>query len=185
MGDIAGNKALLIASVAIALLAGFYIAGHRHSPATNAAQADHPAAPAFSLTDLNGKQLNLSDYRGKVILLDFWATWCAPCRTEIPQFVQLQKKYGAEGFQIIGISMDDGPKPVREFYDEFKLNYPVAMGDEKTADAYGGVLGLPINILIGRDGRVYAKHAGLTDINVLEQEIITQLQVRGEGGASK
>lgn len=170
--------------MAVTLLAGLYIASHRqHAPAKNA--ADHAAAPGFSLVDLNGRQLNLSDYRGKVVLLDFWATWCAPCRTEIPQFVGLQSKYGAEGLQIIGISMDDGAKPVRKFYDEFKLNYPVVMGDEKTADAYGGVLGLPINILVGRDGRIYAKHTGLTDIHALEREIVLQLQGRGEASVTK
>ncbi len=177
----AGTKALAICLLALALVAGLYVFGHRrHAPVANSNAADRPTAPTFSLTDLNGRPLNSSDYRGKVILLDFWATWCAPCRTEIPQFVQLQKKYGDEGFQMIGISMDDAPKPVREFYDEFKLNYPVAMGDEKTAEAYGGVLGLPINILIGRDGRIYAKHTGVTDANALEQEIITQLHERGE-----
>jgi cytochrome c biogenesis protein CcmG/thiol:disulfide interchange protein DsbE len=171
---------------AIVLVAVFYLAGHRRPAAmTNVSGGNHPVAPAFLLTDLNGRRLELSNYRGKVVLLDFWATWCAPCRTEIPHFVELQKQYGTQGFQVVGISMDDGPKPVREFYDRFHLNYPVAMGDEQVADAYGGILGLPVNILVSRDGRICARHAGLTDANILEQEIAAQLQRTGEPAAPK
>ncbi len=102
----------------------------------------HWVAPDFSLQDLNGQPLELANYRGKVVLLDFWATWCTPCRGEDPSFVEFQNKYREQGLQVIGISMDDGPKPVREFYQEFKMNYPVALGNEKVAKAYGGVLGL-------------------------------------------
>lgn len=85
--------------------------------------------------------------------------------------VELQDKYRQQGLQIIGVSMDDGPEPVRDFYREFKMNYPVVMGDAKTGELYGGVLGLPIAFVIGRDGRIYAKHIGATDVAVFEKEI--------------
>lgn len=139
--------------------------------------AERSLAPDFTLQDLNGQPLALSNYRGKIVLLDFWATWCAPCRAEIPHMVEFQDKYREQGFQVVGISMDDGPKPVREFYQEFKMNYPVAIGNDKLADSYGGVLGLPVTLLIGRDGRIEAKYAGIVEMPVLEQRIKTLLQM--------
>lgn len=142
------------------------------------AGAVHSVAPGFVLHDLDGQSLDLSNYRGKVVLLNFWATWCAPCRGEIPHFIDLQNRYRAQGFQVIGISMDDGPKPVRDFYREFKMNYPVALGTEKVAESYGGVLGLPINFLLDRDGHIVAKHVGEVDMAVVEQQIQTLLQAK-------
>lgn len=156
----------------LAIVLIFVLNRHR-GPATalRVTSTEHPLAPDFSLQQLSGPPLALSSYRGKVVLLDFWATWCVPCREEIPRLVELQNKYGEQGFQIIGVSMDDGPEPVRDFYREFKMNYPVVMGDAKTGELYGGVLGLPIAFVIGRDGRIYAKHIGATDVAVFEEEI--------------
>jgi len=171
------------AVLAIAVVAGLYfINRYWIAPATMRAvksTGDHPAAPAFSLTDLNGRKLELADYKGKVVLLDFWATWCGPCRIEIPGFVQLQERYRAQGLAVIGISLDDGPEPVREFYREYKMNYPVAMGDQKVSELFGGILGLPTTFIIGRDGRVYSKHVGATDISVFEEEIKELLAAEG------
>jgi thiol-disulfide isomerase/thioredoxin len=133
-------------------------------------------APDFSLTDLEGRKLNLADYREKVILLDFWATWCVPCQTEIPHFIEWQKKYGDQGFHVIGISMDDDEKAARKFVKRYKFNYPAAMGTEKLANSYGGILGLPANLIIDREGRIVAKHVGETDLAVLEAEIRSQLE---------
>jgi peroxiredoxin len=133
-------------------------------------------APEFSLTDIKGQRLDLASYRGKVVLLDFWATWCAPCRTEIPQFVAMQDRYRERGLQIVGISLDDSAAPVRTFYADYKMNYPVALGDAGLAERYGGILGLPVAFLIDREGRICAKHVGETDIAVLEREVATLLQ---------
>jgi len=165
----------------IVVVAGFYFAIRRHAVLTGVGGRGISAlAPDFSLPDLTGQELDLSSYRGKVVLLDFWATWCDSCRDEIPHFVELQNKYGDQGLQIIGVSMDDGPEPVREFYQRFKMNYPVVMGNAKIGELYGGVLGLPIAFLIGRDGRITAKHIGATDISVLEKEIVRQLRDKTE-----
>jgi thiol-disulfide isomerase/thioredoxin len=172
------NKPLVIGVVAVAVIAGAYFArrGHRAPAPLRVTQVDHPLAPAFALPDLNGQQIELSKYQGKVVLVDFWATWCTPCREEIPRFVEWQKQYGDQGLQVIGISMDDGQEPVREFYKKFNLNYPVVMGNDKVAEAYGGVLGLPINFLVGKDGRIIKKYVGMTDLPALEREIQSELQ---------
>jgi peroxiredoxin len=173
------GKKLLTGIAAIAVVMALYFLNpHRVVPAGDrvANIARHPLAPEFSLPELTGQTLDLSAYRGKVVLLDFWATWCDPCRDEIPRFVELQDKYRDRGLQIIGISMDDGPAPVRDFYQRFHMNYPVAMGNAKIGELYGGVLGLPIAFLIDRDGRIEAKHIGATDISVLERELKALLQ---------
>jgi thiol-disulfide isomerase/thioredoxin len=133
-------------------------------------------APDFTLPQLDGAALTLSSYRSKVVLLDFWATWCVPCREEIPHFVDLQHKYGGQGLQIIGVSMDDSPDPVRPFAQQFQMNYPIVMGNAKIGEQYGGVLGLPIAFLLDRDGRIVKKHIGATAADVFEREITAVLQ---------
>jgi len=164
-----------MALVAVCLGICFFEPPSRSS-GRRAAFADRAVAPDFSLPELTGQRLILSSYRGKVVLLDFWATWCDPCREEIPHFVELQSKYREQGLQIVGVSMDDGPEPVRDFYQRFKMNYPVVMGNAEIGERYGGVLGLPIAFLIGRDGRIYSKHTGATDITVFEKEVRSLLQ---------
>jgi peroxiredoxin len=135
----------------------------------------HPLAPSFSVTDLSGKSLNLADYKGKVVLLDFWATWCEACRLEAPKFVALVNRYRKQGLVVIGVSLDESIAPVREFALKFKLNYPVALGSDQLSEKYGGIYGLPTAFLIGRDGRVYARHLGAVDSSVFETEIVELL----------
>jgi thiol-disulfide isomerase/thioredoxin len=174
------RKIILIVVAAIIVIAIYAMGRHRSAPGKSVAGpvTAHSVAPDFSLEALNGQPLSLAAFKGKVVLLDFWATWCVPCRSEIPHFVEFQEKYGPQGLQVVGISMDDGPKPVRQFYSEMKMNYPVAIGTEGVAQAYGGVLGLPITFLIDRDGRIYKKHIGEVDMSVLDQEIQTLLQAK-------
>lgn len=166
------QKKLLFAIAALVVFGIFVLKRSSRLDNQHPSNAEHALAPDFSLPDLQGGRLELSAYRGKIVLLDFWATWCDPCREEIPRFVDLQEKYGDRGFQVIGISMDDDPEPVRDFYQRFKMNYPVVMGNAKIGEAYGGILGLPIAFLIGGDGRIHARHIGATDISVLEKEIV-------------
>ena len=155
------------------LVAGFLVLGwfalHRPSGA-KPASVRRPA-PDFSLTDLTGHKLRLSDYRGKVVVLDFWATWCDPCKQEIPHFIELQDRYASQGLQVLGVSMDDDEPPVRVFQQQFKMNYPVALGSSELADQFGGILGLPITFVIDRSGRIAARHVGATDASVIEAEI--------------
>ena len=166
------SKLLAGALLAVVLVVGlYYVNRYWIAPAVRAqtkSDGNHPLAPAFSLTDITGKPLKLSDYQGKVVVLDFWATWCGPCRIEIPGFIELQKRYAAQGFTMIGISMDDSPEPVVDFYKELQMNYPVAVGNDRLGELYGGMPGLPTTFLIGRDGRIYAKHVGATDPSVFE-----------------
>lgn len=128
-------------------------------------------APGFSRTDLNHRQVSLAANRGKVILLNFWATWCAPCIAEIPRFAEWQREYGGRGLQVIAISMDDEEQPVRAAYQKYGLNYPVVMGDEKLGNLYGGILGLPVTLLIDRRGKIRFRHQGAADFAVIEREI--------------
>jgi thiol-disulfide isomerase/thioredoxin len=169
------GKVLIGVALGIVVAVGlFFVNKYWIAPATTRAakaSGEFPQAPTFQLTSLSGDKIDLQNYKGKVVLLDFWATWCGPCRIEIPGFVQLQNQYGSQGLSIIGVSMDDGPEPVRKFYQQFHMNYPVAMGSDNLGELYGGIMGLPTSFLIGRDGRIYAKHVGLTDASIFESEI--------------
>jgi cytochrome c biogenesis protein CcmG/thiol:disulfide interchange protein DsbE len=132
-----------------------------------------PANLNFTLKDMNEKEVSLASYAGKVILLDFWATWCGPCKVEIPGFVEMQNTYGPQGLQVIGISTDDRPEQLKPFAAEFKMNYPVlqGLGRDDVTDAFGPVFGLPTTIIISRDGKICASHAGMTAKETFETQI--------------
>jgi len=125
---------------------------------------ERKSAPDFALKDADGKLVHLSDYRGKVVLLDFWATWCGPCKIEIPWFKELERKNKSRGFAVIGVSMDDdGWDVVKPFVRELGVNYRVVMGNDSTAQLFGSIDALPTTFLIDREGKVAATHVGLTD----------------------
>jgi peroxiredoxin len=124
---------------------------------------DRKVAPDFALKDGDGKTVHLSDYKGKVVLLDFWATWCAPCKIEIPWFMEFEQQYKDKGFAVLGVSMDeDGWTVVKPYLQQLKINYRIVLGNDKVGDAYGGVDSLPTTLLIDRQGRVAATHVGLS-----------------------
>jgi thiol-disulfide isomerase/thioredoxin len=128
----------------------------------------------FTLKDVDHRDVSLASYKGKVILLDFWATWCAPCKVEIPHFIEFQEKYGKDGLQIIGISMDDTIAEIVPYAKEMKMNYPVLHVGESQAgldDAFGPIVGIPVSVMISRDGKICAIHSGLTGRDVFEREI--------------
>jgi thiol-disulfide isomerase/thioredoxin len=159
-----------------ACIAGFLVAGLVCLNAARAlAQETSTArtpAPDWQLNDLNGKMVKFSDFRGKVVILDFWATWCAPCRIEIPHFVELQKQYGDKGLTVIGVSLDEqGQEIVKKFVKRLGVIYPIVMGNEKVVEAYGGIYAILTTFVIDRRGRIVSQHIGYDDKAVFEKEI--------------
>jgi cytochrome c biogenesis protein CcmG/thiol:disulfide interchange protein DsbE len=151
----------LVAVLAATLLAGACLAG----------ESAGGIAADFTRNDLSGNPVHLADYHGKVVLLNFWATWCGPCLGEIPEFSRWQQQYGPAGLQVIGVSMDDEEKPVRHYLKRTPLAYPVVMGDTALAKLYGGVLGLPLTYLIDGHGNIVARYLGGTDEKAVETKI--------------
>ncbi len=146
---------------------------------TSSQAAVTSVAPDFSRKRLTGgDEIHLGAYRGKVVLLNFWATWCSPCLSEIPHFAQWQTRYGRQGLQIIGVSMDDDEAPVRTAYAKFKLNYPVVMGDARLAALFGGIYGLPVTLLIDRRGTIRYRHKGEVHLDAMSHELETLLAER-------
>lgn len=172
------KKWSVVAVALAALVAGFILLRHDRGLGARPLPSKGSLAPDFTLPQLDGRELRLSSYRGKIVLLDFWATWCTPCREEIPSFVELKNKYGKDGLEIVGVSMDDGPEPVRTFYQQFHMNYPVVMGNANLGEQYGGVLGLPIAFLLDREGHIRAKHIGATKPETIEKEAVGLLESR-------
>lgn len=159
-----------------ACLIGLFLVGLTGLKMASAFAQEAPSvrtpAPDWKLTDLNRKSLSLSDFRGKVVILDFWATWCMPCRIEIPHLVELQKDYAAKGLAIIGVSLDEqGPAVVKKFVKQIGVNYPILIGSEKIAEKYGGIVALPTTFVIDRQGRIVSRHIGYDDKASFEKEI--------------
>jgi len=144
-------------------------------PYANAESLIGKPAPDFTSETLDGHSLQLSAYRGKVVLLNFWASWCTPCRAEMPTFSAWQRELGPQGLQIIGVSMDDDAASAKKFLTQRPVDYPVVMGDAKLAERFGGVLGLPLTLLIDKQGRVIGRYEGESDLQVVRAKIETLL----------
>jgi len=163
----------------LALSVGLLLASPAAGKANRPRSLLNRPAPALSIPDLDNNRIELENYRGKVVLLNFWATWCAPCRLEIPRFVEWQRQYGPRGLQVLGISIDDSDPPVRELVKKLNVNYPVAMGDAKLGIRYGGVLGVPVIFLIDRRGIVRARFDGQPDLVVVDSRVRSLLEMQG------
>ena len=170
------NTSLLI--LGIVAVAGLLFLGRHmvHRPSRNdgkiSGKTAGSPAPDFELTSLEGKQVKLSDFRGQAVLLNFWATWCGPCKIEMPWFVELQKQYGPQGLAVLGVAMDDASKEqIAKFAKEMQVNYPILLGKEAVGEMYGGVQFLPTTFFIDRKGRVVERVFGLTDKGEIEENI--------------
>jgi cytochrome c biogenesis protein CcmG/thiol:disulfide interchange protein DsbE len=140
-----------------------------------------PNEPDVTFKDLAGKDLPLASLKGKVVLVNFWATWCEPCRTEIPWMIEFQQKYGDKGFTMLGVAMDDeGKKVVDPFVGKTQfdvgghsmaMDYPIVLGNDELASKFGGLFGLPTSVLISRDGKVQKRYLGLVNHDTIEKEI--------------
>jgi thiol-disulfide isomerase/thioredoxin len=134
-------------------------------------------APAWKLRDIAGREVSSDEFKGKVVVVDFWATWCGPCKEEIPGYVELQKKHGDKGFVIVGVSLDQqGPPVVKRYADSAKINYPLVMGDDSVVAAFGGIDAIPTTFLIDREGRIRHKKVGAMETAEYEKLIAPLLE---------
>jgi peroxiredoxin len=172
--------AIVVVVLLVALM--LYYASHRARRSGGSSMpriTQSSVAPDFSLESLDGGTMRLSDLRGKAVLLNFWATWCGPCKIEMPWFVDLQNQYRTQGLQIVGVAMDDASKDdIKKFAKDMGVNYPILIGKESVGDQYGGVPALPETFLIGRDGKIVDKIIGLRGKGEIEDSIKKALDTR-------
>ena len=187
------KKTLLVIVTVAALIAGTYFAdkatrvkAKAADPVMKAGQpkADQPE-PELTLKDLDGKDVSLSAYKGKVVLVNFWATWCEPCQVEIPWLIEMQQKYGPKGFVILGIALDEEGKSVVAPYvakerfevdgQKLPMSYPILIGNDEAADKFGGLFGYPTSILISRDGKQVKRVTGMISPEEMSKAVESQL----------
>ncbi len=159
------------ARAAARLLVSLLFASPALCAATPPASLLYKRAPEFAQDDIRGHRVDLASFRGRVVLLTFWATWCAPCQVEIPHFIRWQSELGPRGLSIVAVSMDDDEAPVLALMRTHPFNYPVLMGNEQIGHIYGGVLGLPITFLIDRQGRIAAIFKGESNLNIMKSRL--------------
>ena len=185
------KKSLLTIIAVIAVILATYVADRATRQPRKGlvklavADSSAPAAPEITLKDLNGKDLSLTQYKGKVVLVNFWATWCDPCRVEIPWLIEMEQKYSARGFTVLGIAMDEeGAKVVTPFVAkerfevngaQSQMNYPIVIGDDAAADKFGGLLGYPTSVLVSRDGKIIKRITGIISYEEMSKAIESQL----------
>jgi thiol-disulfide isomerase/thioredoxin len=186
------KKSVLVIIAVVAVIAATYMADRatrqpHNGVALNVAKANSAPRPApdVTLKDLDGKDLSLSQYKGKVVLVNFWATWCEPCQVEIPWLIEMQQKYAAKGFTVLGVAMDDdGAKVVtpwvqRERFDvngsKSQMNYPIVIGNDAAADKFGGLLGYPTSVLVNRDGKIIKRITGIISPDEISKSIESEL----------
>jgi thiol-disulfide isomerase/thioredoxin len=194
-------KTLLVVATVLALVAGTYFADKAtrikpktgvpgdtvlkgDNPNPNNLKADLPE-PELTLKDLDGKDVSLSEYKGKVVLINFWATWCEPCRVEIPWLIEMQKKYGPKGFVLVGIALDEegksavAPFVAKERFDvngqKLPMSYQILIGNDDAADKFGGLFGYPTSVLISRDGKQIKRVTGIISEDEMNKAIESQL----------
>ncbi len=194
-------KTLLVVATVLALVAGTYFADKatRIKPKTGVPgdtvlKGDNPnpdnlkadlPEPELTLKDLDGKDVSLSEYKGKVVLINFWATWCEPCRVEIPWLIEMQKKYGPKGFVLLGIALDEegksavAPFVAKERFDvngqKLPMSYQILIGNDEAADKFGGLFGYPTSVLISRDGKQIKRVTGIISEDEMNKAIESQL----------
>jgi cytochrome c biogenesis protein CcmG/thiol:disulfide interchange protein DsbE len=190
------KKSLLVIIAVVAVIAATYLAdratrqprkGVIGLTVINGAKSNSAAnpAPEVTLKDLDGKDLSLAQYKGKVVLVNFWATWCEPCQVEIPWLIEMQQKYAAKGFTVLGIAMDEEGASVvtpwvkKERFDvngsKSQMNYPIVIGNDSAADKFGGLLGYPTSLLVTRDGKIVKRITGLISYEEISKSIESQL----------
>ena len=163
---------VVAAIIALMLIAGIHSARKNRAGGSVSGKLQGQVAPDFELQSLEGKNVKLSDFRGKAVLLNFWATWCGPCKIEMPWFVELQKEYGPQGFQVVGVAMDDASsEDIAKFVRQMGVNYPILLGKEAVGQSYGGVGVLPTTLFIDRDGKLVAREFGLQSRSVFVDHI--------------